>query len=221
MSIKKLHREIMLSAVYQLERRARSPANVDKDSGNRFYWRANRAAHDGRAAARLGAVRVGRARHEDGRAVGAADAVLRAPHALRQGEPLPARSVPAAVRLPGADHLRRAALHHQRAAAAAVPHEQRLHAAAGGAARADASRPSRTRRAQIRRRIARSSAATPSASELAAGLEYLADEPLRAYEERKAEGREEAEQTSKKPDAGAREPARRRRNRTTDDGRRA
>ena len=32
----------MLSAVYQLEHRARSAANFDKDSGNRLYWRANR-----------------------------------------------------------------------------------------------------------------------------------------------------------------------------------
>jgi cytochrome c553 len=41
MSIKKLHRAIMLSAVYQL-----SPenvaANTEKDGGNRLYWRANR-----------------------------------------------------------------------------------------------------------------------------------------------------------------------------------
>jgi hypothetical protein len=45
LSIKKLHREIMLSSVYQL-----SPehvqANHDKDSGNRLYWRANRRRMD-------------------------------------------------------------------------------------------------------------------------------------------------------------------------------
>ena len=41
LSIKELHREIMLSAVYQLstdDSRRRST----KDSGNRLYWRANR-----------------------------------------------------------------------------------------------------------------------------------------------------------------------------------
>ena len=41
MSIKKLHREIMLSAVYQLST-DHDQTNFDKDSGNRLYWRANR-----------------------------------------------------------------------------------------------------------------------------------------------------------------------------------
>jgi hypothetical protein len=41
LSIKALHREIMLSAVYQLSD-ADNAANFEKDSGNRLYWRANR-----------------------------------------------------------------------------------------------------------------------------------------------------------------------------------
>jgi mono/diheme cytochrome c family protein len=41
MSIKALHREIMLSAVYQLSTE-NNAANLEKDAGNRFYWRANR-----------------------------------------------------------------------------------------------------------------------------------------------------------------------------------
>jgi hypothetical protein len=45
MSIKKLHREIMLSSVYQLTNEF-SQANYDKDSANRFYWRANRRRMD-------------------------------------------------------------------------------------------------------------------------------------------------------------------------------
>ncbi len=40
MSIKKLHREIMLSSVYQLST-AMNDAAYEKDSANRFYWRAN------------------------------------------------------------------------------------------------------------------------------------------------------------------------------------
>ncbi len=40
LSIKALHREIMLSATYQLAS-ASSPANMEKDAGNRLYWRAN------------------------------------------------------------------------------------------------------------------------------------------------------------------------------------
>jgi cytochrome c553 len=45
MSIKKLHREIMLSSVYQLSTEM-DPANFQKDSGNRFYWRADRKRLD-------------------------------------------------------------------------------------------------------------------------------------------------------------------------------
>ena len=45
MSIKKLHREIMLSSVYQLSSES-IKANYDKDSANRFYWRANRRRMD-------------------------------------------------------------------------------------------------------------------------------------------------------------------------------
>jgi hypothetical protein len=45
MSVKKLHREILLSAAYQLST-ADSAANFEKDAGNRFYWRANRKRMD-------------------------------------------------------------------------------------------------------------------------------------------------------------------------------
>ncbi len=45
MSIKKLHREMVLSAVYQLSS-ADSAANYEKDAANRFYWRANRKRMD-------------------------------------------------------------------------------------------------------------------------------------------------------------------------------
>jgi len=45
MSIKKLHREIMLSSVYQLSNEF-SQASYNKDSGARLYWRANRRRMD-------------------------------------------------------------------------------------------------------------------------------------------------------------------------------
>jgi len=45
MSIKKLHREIMLSSVYQLSNES-IKANYDKDTANRLYWRANRRRMD-------------------------------------------------------------------------------------------------------------------------------------------------------------------------------
>lgn len=48
MSIKKLHREIMLSSVYQLSTED-SEANAVKDPANRLYWRANRRRLDAEA----------------------------------------------------------------------------------------------------------------------------------------------------------------------------
>jgi mono/diheme cytochrome c family protein len=45
MSIKKMQREIMLSAVYQLGTES-SPANEEKDAANRLYWRFNRQRMD-------------------------------------------------------------------------------------------------------------------------------------------------------------------------------
>lgn len=44
-SLKKLHREIMLSATYQLSA-ANTPAGVEKDPANRLLWRANRQRLD-------------------------------------------------------------------------------------------------------------------------------------------------------------------------------
>jgi cytochrome c553 len=45
MSMKKMHRDIMLSSVYQLST-DNDPAAYAKDSGNRLYWRANRKRMD-------------------------------------------------------------------------------------------------------------------------------------------------------------------------------
>jgi hypothetical protein len=48
MSIKKLHRQILLSAVYQLSADS-SAVNLEKDASNRWYWRANRRRLDAEA----------------------------------------------------------------------------------------------------------------------------------------------------------------------------
>jgi hypothetical protein len=48
LSIKKLHREILLSSVYQLSTEA-SAENAEKDGANRLYWRANRQRLDAEA----------------------------------------------------------------------------------------------------------------------------------------------------------------------------
>ena len=45
LSIKKLHREIMLTSVYQLSTES-NPVALAKDSGNRLYWRADRKRMD-------------------------------------------------------------------------------------------------------------------------------------------------------------------------------
>ena len=45
LSVKKMHREIMLSAAYQLST-ANETIAAEKDSGNRLYWRANRKRMD-------------------------------------------------------------------------------------------------------------------------------------------------------------------------------
>jgi hypothetical protein len=48
MSIKKLHREILLSSAYQLSTDS-LPENAEKDGANRLYWRANRQRLDAEA----------------------------------------------------------------------------------------------------------------------------------------------------------------------------
>ncbi len=48
MSIKKLHREILLSSTYQLSTES-SSENAEKDGANRLYWRANRQRLDAEA----------------------------------------------------------------------------------------------------------------------------------------------------------------------------
>ncbi len=92
-------------------------------------------ADAGRTDSRRRAVRVGCPRQPNRRAVGDVDAAGRSTDGLRQSQPLQARRVPAALRLPQSEPDRRAALLHHRAAAAPVLHEQRLHAAARRAAR--------------------------------------------------------------------------------------
>ena len=80
---------------------------------------------------------------------------------------------------PSPNHLGGEALHDQRAAAAAVPHEQRLHAAAGRAARA-------ARRGRAGQPRAHPEGLSPDLrprpqrdAEVKAGLEFLTTEPLK------------------------------------------
>jgi hypothetical protein len=101
MSLKKLHREIMLSAVYQLSTEKNETAFA-KDSGNRLYWRAN--------ARRMDAEQL-------------RDAGFQTTNGVRKSQPVQARRVSAVVRFPHAEHLGGEAIHDNRTAAAIVPDE--------------------------------------------------------------------------------------------------
>ena len=65
LSIKQLHRDIMLSAVYQLSTE-HVAANFEKDSGQPAVLASRPPSHDGGTGARLAAVRLGRARPKMG-----------------------------------------------------------------------------------------------------------------------------------------------------------
>ena len=160
LSIKELHREIMLSAVYQLERRSRSPRTSTRTPATGCTGASSRRRMTAEQVRDSLLFVAGALDTKMGGPSAPLTPLVRSAHGLRQGQPLQARRVPAAVRLPEPEPLRREALHHQRAAAAAVLHEQRLHAAAGRAAGAHASPTSPTTRARIAEGVSpRSSAA--------------------------------------------------------------
>jgi cytochrome c553/mono/diheme cytochrome c family protein len=198
MSIKKLHREIMLSAVYQLSS-DHAQMSADKDSGNRLYWRANRQ--------RLTAEQL-------------RDSVLFVSGALdlKMGGP-PAPLTPSYARRTiygGVSRYRMdqflqlfdfpaPTITAEQRYATNVPLQRLflmnsdfMQQQAELLARRAANEADTTAQIQKVYRILFGRAA--SAEEVAAGQKYLADEPLRAYEERKAEAAKNAADT-KKPDA--------------------
>ncbi len=127
MSIKKLHRTIMLSATYQLSA-DNDAANFAKDSGDRLYWRVERKRMDAeqiRDAVLMVAGNLDNALvwPEPGSVAG-----VHAPHGVREGEPLQAGRISAVVRFSESEHQRGETFHDDGSAAAAVPDEQRFHA---------------------------------------------------------------------------------------------
>ena len=151
LSIKKLHREIMLSAVYQLSTRAHARRTSTRTPATGCYWRANRH--------RMTAEQV---RDSLLFVSGALDTKMGGPSTPLTPS-FDRRTVYGKVSryklddflqlfdFPSPNLSAREALHDQRAAAAAVLHEQRFHAAAGRAARAPDREPSRTTRPGFRR----------------------------------------------------------------------
>ena len=190
-SIKALHREIMRSAVYRLSadhdaarvrQGRRQPPLLARDS----------PAARRRADSRLGALRVRRARSARRGPVRAADAARHASYRLRPRQPLQARRVPAAVRLPEPEPDRRAALLDHRAAAAPVLHEQRFHAAARRAAGRAGGRRARRCRADRRRCTGCCSAARRRRTRSRLGAPSCRPRRLKQYEDR-ARAAKEAE----------------------------
>lgn len=200
-SIKSLHRQIMLSRVYQLSS-ADSTVNAAKDSGNRLYWRANRR--------RLSAEQI-------------RDAVLAASGALEEKRGGPSivltttatrRTVYGKVSRYKLDPF----LQLFDFPAATISAEQRfttnvplqrlffmnsdfMQQQAERIAQKLQEEPDNT--ARITKAYRMVYGREPQPAELTAGLEYLAAEPLRAYEERKAadaaKKKEEAADPKKKP----------------------
>ena len=105
MSIKKLQRAIMLTQVYQLGTQ-NNDENYAKDSGDRFYWRANHHRLD---AEELRDSVLSVAGNLDTAVGGPSEELtpsLLAPHRLWQGEPVQAGHVSSNLRFPHPEHQR-------------------------------------------------------------------------------------------------------------------
>jgi hypothetical protein len=204
LSIKAMQRQIMLSAVYQLDN-TMVQANFDKDSGNRLYWRANRI--------RLTAERL-------------RDSVLFVAGTLEDKMGGPATVLtPLSGRRTIYGKVSRYRLDEflqlfdypspmqsaEKRFTTNVP-LQRLFLMNSDFMQQQAEKladrvitlPNDTERIQKAYRLIFGRA--PTAAELAAGLEFLAAEPMRQYEEKKKEAAEKAEGTEKgklMPAAGA------------------
>jgi cytochrome c553 len=200
-SIKALHRQIMLSRVYQLSS-ADSAVNAAKDSGNRLYWRANRH--------RMSAEQI-------------RDSVLAVSGALEEKMGGPSITLtPAATRRTVYGKVSRykldpflqlfdfpaATISAEQRFTTNVP-LQRLFFMNSDFVQQQAEKIARKlqeepdNKSRIVKAYRTVLGRDPSAAEVTAGLEYLAAEPLRAYEERKAaeeaKKKEEAADPKKKP----------------------
>ena len=189
LSIKKLQRQIMLSAVYQSERRPIVPADFAKDAGNRLYWRANRHRMTAEQVRDSMLFVAGRARRQDGRAVEGADADSSTRRTLYgKVSRYKLDDVSAAVRLP-----ERRPSAPSSGSRTNVP-LQRLFLMNSDFMQQQAEKLARACRSRSRQRGADPEGLSPlfgrapTDVEVAAGLAYPGAEPLRAYEERRAPG---------------------------------
>jgi mono/diheme cytochrome c family protein len=194
MSIKTLHREIMLSAVYQLSAR-NAAANAEKDGGNRLYWRANprrMTAEQIRDSVLLvsGALepKIGGASQEltpafNRRTVYGKVSRYKLDQFLQLFD-FPAATISAEQRFSTSVPLQRLFF----------MNSEFMQQQGELLARRVESEPDT--RARIRKAYRLIYGREPVEAEIAAGAAYVAQEPMRAYEERKAEA-------AKKPDGTA------------------
>ena len=205
-SIKKLHREIMLSQVYQLSADT-NQMNSAKDSGNRLYWRASRRRMTAEQL-RDSILSVAGVLETK---VGGPSEALTPFYARRtiygklsryrtdgflQLFDFPAPTISAEQRFTTNVPLQRLFLMNSDFI---QQHSELI------ARRVETEPDSRSR---IRKAYRLVFGREPSDSELSAGVQYLAQEPLRAYEERKAEAaKKELEAAKKGAAAGATPPA--------------
>ena len=203
-SMKKLHRYIMLSAVYQLSA-ADNPANMSKDAGNRLYWHASRR--------RMTAEQI-------------RDSVLFVSGSLdtKPGGPS-IQLTPAATRRTVYGKVSRYKLDQFLQLfdfpAATISAEQRfstnvplqrlffmnsefMQQQAERLAQKVQDEPDN--RARVRKAYRLVFARDPNDAELTMALEYLAAEPLRAYEERKLAAEAEKKEKEKDPKKAAAKP---------------
>jgi mono/diheme cytochrome c family protein len=185
MSIKKLHREIMLSAVYQLSA-DHAQLNADKDSGNRLYWRANRQRMtaeqlrdsvlfvSGALDLKMGGPPAALTSSYTRRTIYGSVSRYRIDQFLTLFD-FPAPTITAEQRYATNVPLQRLFL----------MNSDFMQQQAELLARRTVGEPDSAAQIQKVYRILFGRSATPQ--EVAAGQKYLAEEPLRAYEERKAE----------------------------------
>ncbi len=199
MSAKKLHREILLSSVYQLSDES-SKEGLEKDPGNRFYWRANRHRMDaeqvrdsilavaGDLDTKIGGPSAPLTPDYTRRTVYGKVSRFRLDEYLQLFD-FPSPNLSAEKRFATTVPLQRLFFMNSD-----FVQQQAEHLAQRVAAELD-----NTARIQKAYRLVYGRAATPE--EVNIGLEYLRTEPMKEYEEQKAEReKKEKAEKDKKPD---------------------
>ena len=211
MSVKKLHRDIMLSSVYQLSTEL-DKAAFDKDSGNRLYWRANQKRMDAEQVRdSVLAVAGNLDKTQGGPSQDLAPTFLRRTvygkvsryklDSYLQLFDFPSPSITAEKRFTTTVPLQRLFL----------MNSDFVQVEAEELARRVAPEPDN--RARIRKIYLLAYGREPKAEEVQLGLEYLRAEPLREYEENKnkptdkKDGEQRGPNVDAKPDAASTEPA--------------